>query len=424
MAHFYSSQTFKKTHYYQKLPLAEQHIFDVLSEVFHFKTNSYVLENLIDWEKLPDDPIYRLNFPNPKMLGPQTYQQLLEAHEKNNKQVAQVLRQFKAADVKMQSTLVPTFLGKPIPGAYRPFPNLLFLFPAPMVKTCHAYCSYCFRWKQFVDHNLQTNQSYSYSNPNDPVAYLLSHPEITDILFTGADPLVLPSSTIEAYVTPTLAVDSVETIQFSSKALAWWPYRFTTDKDAGNLLRLFEHIVDQGKHLSFVAHFTHVRELENDAVVKAIHSIQNTGAVIRCQGPIAEGINDHWSDWANLWTRQISLAMIPTYMYMESDHNREAHFRTSLAKALRVFQMAQQQTSGLTRTVRGPVFMNDIHRVLLDGIVEVDQQKYFVLKCIQSPYPESEGKVKLIPYDEHTSSAGDLVAMFTPETEREVFVTS
>ncbi|HAP59968.1 MAG TPA: hypothetical protein DCR93_10875, partial [Cytophagales bacterium] len=73
--------------------------------------------------------------------------------------------------------------------------------------------------------------------------------------------------------------------------------------------------------------------------------------------------------------------------------------------------------TGLARTVRGPVFMLDIHRIRLDGVVEVAGQKYFSLKCLQSPYEEMEGQIRLIPYDPETKSAGDLVAMFTPESE-------
>jgi hypothetical protein len=34
-----------------------------------FRTNTYVTEELIDWELAPDDPMYRLVFPQPDMAG-------------------------------------------------------------------------------------------------------------------------------------------------------------------------------------------------------------------------------------------------------------------------------------------------------------------------------------------------------------------
>src|SRR5262249_43563953 len=39
-----------------------------VAAVLPFRTNSYVVDELIDWDAAPDDPIYRLVFPQPDML--------------------------------------------------------------------------------------------------------------------------------------------------------------------------------------------------------------------------------------------------------------------------------------------------------------------------------------------------------------------
>jgi hypothetical protein len=39
-----------------------------VATVLPFRTNSYVVDHLIDWDAAPDDPIYRLVFPQPDML--------------------------------------------------------------------------------------------------------------------------------------------------------------------------------------------------------------------------------------------------------------------------------------------------------------------------------------------------------------------
>ena len=41
-----------------------------VATVLPFRTNSYVVEELIDWDDAPDDPMYRLVFPQPDMLPP------------------------------------------------------------------------------------------------------------------------------------------------------------------------------------------------------------------------------------------------------------------------------------------------------------------------------------------------------------------
>jgi len=38
----------------------------VVSAVLPFKVSSYVVDELIDWDKAPDDPIYRLTFSAPR----------------------------------------------------------------------------------------------------------------------------------------------------------------------------------------------------------------------------------------------------------------------------------------------------------------------------------------------------------------------
>ena len=47
-----------------------------VATVLPFRTNSYVVENLIDWDAAPDDPIYRLVFPQPDMLPAADVQRL------------------------------------------------------------------------------------------------------------------------------------------------------------------------------------------------------------------------------------------------------------------------------------------------------------------------------------------------------------
>ncbi|MDI9311419.1 MAG: lysine 2,3-aminomutase [Limnohabitans sp.] len=412
----YNHNSFKNTYYYEQLPEKEKQTFDILTRVFHFKANNYVLENLIDWKKVPNDPIYKLLFPQKEMLPAHDYALLQELviRDINKEQLETFI---KRVQQKMQPTIIhckssiPHLNNVPIKGMYSNFGTIVSLFPDPMVKTCHSYCSYCFRWNMFG--NTETQHSASYHDPMTPIPWLLEHPEISDVLFTGADPLVLPTSVLKKYIDPILEIDSVKVIRISSKSLAWWPYRFTTDKDAQALLQLFVYIQSRGKHLNFCAHFTHPKELENEVVKTAIKNIRATGTVIRCQGPLVKNINDQPEIWSTLWNQQIALGLIPYYMFIEADHHPESCFRIPLAKALSIFQEAQKTTTGLARTVRGPVFMNDLNRVLLDGITEINEEKYFVLKSLQCP-PEthSEGQIKLIPYSTTTKNAGNLFELF------------
>ena len=49
-----------------------------VSAVLPFRVNNYVLENLIQWEDVPEDPIYQLTFRQEHMLEEQDFQQMLD----------------------------------------------------------------------------------------------------------------------------------------------------------------------------------------------------------------------------------------------------------------------------------------------------------------------------------------------------------
>ncbi len=422
----YNSRSFRETKYYRQLPEEEQEVFNILTSMFHFKVNNYVLEELINWDNVPNDPIYRLMFLRKSMLLDEDYTCL-----KHLMNMGEELKGFGPLVENIKKRMFPhrepcknrtvKHGNRLLYGVVSDFETIVSIFPKYTVKTCHAYCTYCFRWP--ILNNAEMQRWSSYDDPQTPVGYLREHPEVKDVLLTGADPLATNAKILRRYLEPILEIDSISTIRISSKSLSFWPYRFTTDKDADDILRLFEDIQAKGKHLSFLAHVTHVRELETDAVKEAVKRIQSTGAIIRCQGPIVEGINDTAQDWSNLWTRQLKLGIIPYYMFIEGNHHPTNCFRVPLAKTLKIFQEAQKLTSGTARTVRGPVFVYEKNRVLLDGITTINNKKYFVLKSLQSP-PEAgaEGKIELVPYDESTTDLGDLFTLFKPKIANDTMI--
>jgi L-lysine 2,3-aminomutase len=81
------------------------------------------------------------------------------------------------------------------------------------------------------------------------LAYLLCHPESTNVLITGGDPLVMSTRVLERYIDVLLdpRLEGLESIRIGTKAVPYWPYRFVTDSDADGLMRLFERVVTAGK---------------------------------------------------------------------------------------------------------------------------------------------------------------------------------
>ena len=146
--------------------------------------------------------------------------------------------------------------------------------------------------------------------------YIMSHPQVRDVLFTGGDPMVMPAPILRRYIQPLLdkSLENLHTIRIGSKSLAYWPWRFVTDPDSKQILDLFSEVIRSGRQLAFQAHFSHPQELETPVVQEAIRLIRSTGAQIRCQAPLIRRVNDHPAIWNQMWNMQTRLGMIPYYM--------------------------------------------------------------------------------------------------------------
>lgn len=381
-----------------------------VATVLPFRVNEYVVENLIDWSAAPEDPIYRLVFPQPDMLPAVDVARLAallrrEAPAVEIQSAADAIRQGLNPHPAGQMELnVPMLGGGAVPGVQHKYPETVLFFPK-QGQTCHAYCTYCFRWAQFIG---EPDLKFASDDAAGLVAYVRAHPEVTSVLLTGGDPMIMSASVLRRYVEPLLELEQLESIRIGSKALAYWPQRFVTDPDADDTLRLFEQVVAAGKNLAFQAHFTHPRELEPDVVGSAVRRIVNTGAVIRTQAPLIRTINDDPALWSGMWRRQHMMGMVPYYMFVERDTGPRDYFAVPLARAYEIFRDAYAQVSGLCRTVRGPSMSATPGKVCVDGITEIDGRQVFVLHLIQARDSRSVGRPFFAEYDPNAIWLDDL----------------
>jgi KamA family protein len=385
--------------------LTDEQIFDieVVARVLPFRTNNYVLDELIDWRNIPNDPLYILNFPQKDMLKTHHYDRiaaLLEsgAHEDQISLVANQIREELDPHPAGQLTKNrPSLDGNILPGVQHKYRETMLFFPT-QGQTCHAYCTFCFRWPQFIG---IADYKFAMSEIEPVIKYMRKHPDVTDILFTGGDPLFMKTKILEGYIDALLQADlpNLRTIRIGSKSLSYWPYRFLTDNDADELLALFEKIVSNGIHLAIMAHFNHPRELSTPAVELAISRIRQTGAQIRTQSPVLNHINNDPDLWATMWQRQVELGIIPYYMFVARNTGAQHYFSIPLEEAWKVFRKAYQQVSGLARTVRGPVMSCNPGKVQVLGVSEIMNEKVYVLRALQHRNPKHVMKPFYAQYD-------------------------
>ncbi|MFB6665746.1 KamA family radical SAM protein [Streptomyces parvus] len=384
----------------------------VVGSVLPFKVNEYVADELIDWSAAPDDPIFRLTFPHRDMLPPDVFDRMAALvdgdapRDELRRAAAEAQLELNPHPGGQLEANVPMLDGRRLDGLQHKYAETVLVFPS-QGQTCHSYCGYCFRWAQFVS---QSSLRQALRDPADLTGYLAQHPEVTDVLFTGGDPMIMRTDVVRRWVEPLLADDAraVRTLRFGTKALSYWPARFTTGPDADDLLRLFEQAVAAGRHVAVMAHFSHPRELETDAVREAVARIRSTGAVIRAQAPLVAHVNDDPAAWARMWQQQVELGIVPYYMFVERDTGARNYFGLPLARALEIYTEAISGVSGLARTARGPVMSAGPGKVMIHGTADVGGERAFVLSFLQARRPDWVGRPFFAAWDEQAQWYDDL----------------
>ncbi|MEM9662167.1 MAG: lysine 2,3-aminomutase [Planctomycetota bacterium] len=360
-----------------------------VSAVLPFRTNTYVMDELINWDNVPDDPIFRLTFPMSEMLEQHDIAQMADlvrrgASKAQLEAAANPIRmKLNPHPAGQMSHNVPRVGGEAIPGMQHKYRETVLFFPSHG-QTCHAYCTFCFRWAQFVGGD---DLKFANKQAGQLRRYLEQHPEVTDVLFTGGDPMIMRSSVFANYVEEVVKVPTVRTVRIGTKSVAYWPQRYVTDADADELLRVFERIVGAGKHLAIMGHYNNAVELSTPVSREAVRRIRATGANIRMQSPLIRRINDSSEAWAELWTTGTQLGCIPYYMFVERDTGAKSYFELPLAECWEIFQGAYQRVPGTARTVRGPSMSCFPGKCHVLGVSEIAGQKVFVLEFLQARDP-------------------------------------
>ena len=312
----YTQKDLEKIEQLQILP--EDILFDmkVVSSILPFRVNRYVIEDLINWADVPNDPIYQLTFPQKSMLPASMYEEMAElvragATSKEKQSLARKLRgelnPHPAGQLELNIPKDPAS-GERLNGLQHKYRETVLFFPG-QGQTCHSYCTFCFRWAQFVgDKELRIA-----STEADAVhRYLAEHTEVTDLLVTGGDPMVMKTKHLSAYLDPLTSpeYDHIKTIRLGTKALTFWPHRFVTDDDSSELINLFSRLIKDGKHIALMAQFKHWRELNTDIALKAIELIRRVGVEIRSQAPVVAHIKDSADAWARTCDAQLNAGII------------------------------------------------------------------------------------------------------------------
>ncbi|HSH02835.1 MAG TPA: lysine 2,3-aminomutase, partial [Anaerolineae bacterium] len=383
---------FRKVGEVSRLSEREKWAIEVVGRVLPFRTNNYIVNELIDWERVPDDPIFRLTFPQRGMLREGDWARMAAGlgQGMSEGEVAEVANEIRWGlnphPAKQLENNLPVMDDEIVAGIQHKYRETVLFFPKEG-QTCHAYCTFCFRWPQFTK---MKEVHLGMRDVNLLIRYLQAQPEVTDLLITGGDPLIMRTKRLAAYIEPILAakIPHLRTIRIGTKVLSFWPYRVVTDKDGEALLRLLEKIERAGLHVAIMAHVNHPQELRTEVAKEAIARIRGTGAVIRTQAPVMRHINDEAEVWARLWREQVGLGMVPYYMFVARNTGAQNYFSVPLKECLDIYREAYRAVSGICRTVRGPIMSTNPGKVQILDALEMGGEQVLGLRFVQGRVAE------------------------------------
>ena len=292
-----------------QLSAIERKQLERVNELFIFRSNEYY-QSLIDWND-PDDPIRRIVVPDTQELS--GWGELDASNEEKFTKV-------KGLEHKYTSTAL-----------------LL------VNEVCAAYCRFCFRKRLFMNENEEVTKDIS-----EGLEYIREHPEITNVLLTGGDPMIMSTSKLAPIIQQIREIDHVKIIRIGTKIPAFNPYRILNDPSLHEMIRTYS--TDE-KKIYIMAHFNHPKELTAVAV-KGLNKLMQSGAIVVNQTPLIKGVNDDPDILAELFNRLSFIGVPPYYVFLCRPTLGNEPFAVPVEKGYKIFEKARSKCSGLAKRSR------------------------------------------------------------------------
>ncbi|MBN2457488.1 MAG: KamA family radical SAM protein [Sedimentisphaerales bacterium] len=315
-----------------------------VTEQFAFRSNDYYL-SLIDWDD-PNDPIGRIIVPNIQELEP--WGRLDPSGE-------------------ISYTIIE--------GLEHKYSSTVLLLVS---NVCDGICRYCFRKRVFIK-----SQRELLRDLDAAILYIQQHDEITNILLTGGDPLVLTTSKLENIIRRVREILHVQIIRIGTKIPAFNPYRIVDDAE---LLRVISKYSTDRKRIYFMTHFIHPREL-TDVAVKAVSLLQSSGAKIANQMPLISGVNDDPEVLAELLAQLSFIGAAPYYIFQCRPALGNKAYTVPVERAYEIIEQAKAKVSGLAKRVLF-VMSHSSGKIEIVGL----SQKYVYFKYHRAACDEDSGR--------------------------------
>lgn len=265
------------------------------------------------------------------MLVPRGFAHRMEKGNPRDPLLLQVLPSLEENDKKSGYGLDPVGDASSTiaPGVLHKYKGRVLLIAT---GACPIHCRYCFR-----RHFPYSDSVVSSINLEPAIEYLTASKDISEIILSGGDPLMLSNSKLKAIINQLEGIEHLQRLRIHSRMPIILPERI--DQETAELL------TSSRLQVVFVVHCNHANEL-NHAVRKAITTLAESGITVLNQSVLLRGINDCSETLHNLSEKLFSFGVLPYYLHMLDRVAGAMHFEVKTENALTIHKQLQSSLPG------------------------------------------------------------------------------
>jgi lysine 2,3-aminomutase len=222
---------------------------------------------------------------------------------------------------------------------------------------CSMYCRHCFRKRLVGLPNDKTVENFQ-----NAAKYIAEHKEITNVIISGGDPMMLPTKIIARMLDALKDIDHVNYVRIGTRTPVVYPMRYFDDE-------LIEVLRDFNKHktLYIPTHFNHVNEI-TDLSKEAVMRIRDAGITVNNQAVFLKGVNDSVQALEDLMNGLVRIGVNPYYLYQCMPVSRvRHHFQVPLKRGIEIVSEAKRSLDGYAKRFKF-IMGHDIGKIEICGL--------------------------------------------------------